>query len=219
MWPAAARTSTAPPTAPRCCAASTRRYFTPGGKLLGSFVGADVQADYATIWRLLELSYRCNICRRCAMVCPVGVDNALLAREIRKIFSQEMGIAATELLKKGSRQHLKAGSTTGMTPAALRDMMEFAEEEIEERTGKKIKIPIDKKGADILLIHNAGEFISLARESLRLCRPLRGGGHQLDPQQRDRRLRCRQLWRVVRRCGAGARGPAPRQGRPGPGRE
>ena len=38
--------------------------------------------------RLIELSYRCNLCRRCAQTCPIGVDNALLAREIRKIASR-----------------------------------------------------------------------------------------------------------------------------------
>jgi Fe-S oxidoreductase len=47
-----------------------------------------------------------------------------------------------------------------MNPAALADIVEFMEEEIEEKTGKKIKIPVDKKGADILLIHNAGEYLS-----------------------------------------------------------
>ncbi len=42
----------------------------------------------------------------------------------------------------------------------FRDIIEFIEEEIEERTGKKIKIPVDVKGADILLYHNAGEYLS-----------------------------------------------------------
>jgi Fe-S oxidoreductase len=94
------------------------------------------------------------------MVCPVGVDNALIAREIRKLFSQEMGIAPAELLSKGTRKHLESGSSTGMTPAGFKDNIEFVEEIIEEKTGKKITVPIDKKGADILLIHNAGEFLS-----------------------------------------------------------
>ncbi|MEJ5199903.1 MAG: (Fe-S)-binding protein, partial [Anaerolineae bacterium] len=97
---------------------------------------------------------------RCAQVCPAGVDNALIAREIRKLFSQELGIAPTELLRKGTRQHLQAGSTTGMNQAAFRNSVEFLEEIIEEKTGRKIKMPVDKKGADILLIHNAGEFLS-----------------------------------------------------------
>ena len=137
-----------------------QRYFTPSGKLLGSFVGADVELNAKTVWRLLELSYRCNVCRRCAQVCPVGVDNALIAREIRKLFSQELGIAAKELLTKGTRQQLQVGSSTGMNPAGFKDTVEFEEDLIFEKTGKKINIPVDQKGADILLIHNAGEFIS-----------------------------------------------------------
>jgi len=138
-----------------------KRYFTPSGKLLKSFVGADVDLNYKTVLRLLELAYRCNVCRRCAMYCPVGIDNALIAREIRKLFSQEMGIAPLELYKKGTRQHLQLGSSTGMKPLAFKSQfIPMIEDEIAERTGKKIKIPVDKKGADILLIHNAGEFIA-----------------------------------------------------------
>ena len=137
-----------------------QRYFTPSGKLLKSWVGADVELNAKTVRRLLELAYRCNICRRCAQVCPVGIDNALLAREIRKLFSQELGIAPKELLQKGTRQQLQVGSTTGMNPAGFKDTIEFQEELIYEKTGRKIRIPIDKKGADILLIHNAGEFMA-----------------------------------------------------------
>ena len=51
--------------------------------------------------RLIELSYRCNLCRRCAQTCPIGVDNGLLAREIRKIASQEMGLYTKELHDDG----------------------------------------------------------------------------------------------------------------------
>lgn len=137
-----------------------QRHHTFTGRWLGPLVGADVELSFETVWRLLELSYRCNICRRCAQVCPVGVDNALIAREIRKLFSQELGIAPAELLSKGTRKHLESGSSTGMTPAGFRNTLEFIEEIIEEKTGRKIKVPVDKKGADILLIHNAGEFLS-----------------------------------------------------------
>ena len=137
-----------------------QNHFTPAGKLLGPLVGADVEVTFETAWRLLELSYRCNLCRRCAAVCPVGVDNALIAREVRKLFSQEMGIAPTELLKKGSRAQLEVGSTTGMNPAGFKDTISFIEEIIEEKTGRNLQIPMDRKGADVLLVHNAGEFLS-----------------------------------------------------------
>lgn len=124
------------------------------------FAGNDIELNWTTIARLAELSYRCTLCRRCAQTCPIGVDNALIAHELRKLFSQEMGIAAKELHELGSVQQLKVGSSTGLNPNGFMDIKQFMEEEIEEKTGRKIKIPVDKKGADFLLIHNAGEFIS-----------------------------------------------------------
>ncbi|MBI4739239.1 (Fe-S)-binding protein, partial [Candidatus Woesearchaeota archaeon] len=75
----------------------------------------DLDLNWRTVARLGELAYRCNICRRCAQSCPIGVDNALIAREIRKIFSQELGIAPPELHDKGSMLQLKTGSSTAMT--------------------------------------------------------------------------------------------------------
>lgn len=137
-----------------------RRYFTPAGKLLGRWAGADLELNWRVVYHLAELSYRCSVCRRCASVCPLGVDNALLTRELRKLFSQEMGIAPDSVHKSGTMQHLRTGSSTGMSSAAFLNNIEFIEEIIEEKTGKRIKIPIDKKNADILLIHNAGEYIS-----------------------------------------------------------
>lgn len=137
-----------------------KKYYTTSGKLLGGFVGADIDVNWETIARLGELAYRCNLCRRCAQTCPLGLDNAILSKEIRKIFSQEMGIAPTPLHAKGTMNQLKTGSSTGLGKAAFLDTLEFLEEDTEEKFGIKLKFPVDKKGADILLFHNAGEFIA-----------------------------------------------------------
>ncbi|MFO7967596.1 MAG: (Fe-S)-binding protein [Archaeoglobaceae archaeon] len=137
-----------------------KKYFTRTGKLLGNFVSGDIDLNWRTIARLAELSYRCTLCRRCTQTCPIGVDNGLITRELRLLFSQEMGIANRELHELGTVQQLEVGSSTAMTPDGFMNIVEFMEEEIEEFTGKKIKIPVDEKGADYLLIHNAGEFLS-----------------------------------------------------------
>lgn len=137
-----------------------KRHFTPSGKYLGNFVGADVEVNWESIARLGESAYRCNLCRRCGQACPMGLDNGLVAREIRKLFSQELGIAPTPVHAKGTELQLRVGSTTGLTRPALLDTLEFIEEDIEEQTGRKVKFPIDKEGADVLLLHNAGEFIA-----------------------------------------------------------
>jgi Fe-S oxidoreductase len=88
------------------------------------------------------------------------VDNALLAREIRKIASQEMNIVAKELHQDGSMLQLKVGSSTGMNALVVKDNVEFIDEDTEERTGIKVETPWDVEGADILLIHNAGEIMA-----------------------------------------------------------
>ena len=137
-----------------------KKYINPGGRIWAAFQGADIDLNWRTVIRLGELAYRCTLCRRCAQVCPIGIGNALIAREIRKVFSQEMGIAPPELHKLGTVQQLRTGSSTGMTPAALADTIELMQEEVEEKTGMKFEWPVDREGADILLIHNAGEFLS-----------------------------------------------------------
>nr|WP_245521969.1 (Fe-S)-binding protein [Pyrobaculum neutrophilum] len=129
-------------------------------KYIAKKPGGDIELNIFTLMRLAELAYRCTLCRRCVQVCPLGIDNGLIAREIRKLFSQELGIAPKNLHEKGTVQHLKVGSSTGMTPKALLKMVKYLEDFIYEKTGKRIKIPVDQKGADILLIHNAGEFLS-----------------------------------------------------------
>jgi Fe-S oxidoreductase len=119
-----------------------------------------VEIDWKTVSDLAELAYRCNLCRRCAQACPMGADNGLVAHELRKLFSQEMGVAPKELHAAGSLVQLRTGSTTGMNPAAARDNFDFIDQEMTEKTGISVKTPWDVEGADVLLIHNAGEVLS-----------------------------------------------------------
>lgn len=120
----------------------------------------NIDLNWRTVARLGELAYRCNVCRRCAQTCPIGVDNALIAREIRKIFSQEMGIAPPELHEKGSMLQLKVGSSTSMNSLVAKDNVEFIDEDFSAETGYEFKTPWDVKGADVLLLHNAGEILA-----------------------------------------------------------
>ena len=135
-----------------------KKYARPGGKLLAKLKGEEIELNATTILRLLESAYRCTLCRRCAQACPMGVDNALLTREIRKLFSMELGIAPKEIHENGSLVQLRTGSSTGMKAHVVKDNIEFLEEDFREQTGLDIHTPWDKQGADVLLIHNAGEI-------------------------------------------------------------
>lgn len=129
-------------------------------ELWSEWRNGDLDLNWRTIARLGELAYRCNICRRCAQACPIGADNALVAREIRKIFSQELGITVPELHEKGSMLQLKTGSSTAMTKLVVQDNVDFIDQDFSEETGYEFKTPWDVEGADILLIHNAGEIMA-----------------------------------------------------------
>jgi Fe-S oxidoreductase len=137
-----------------------KKYLRPGGKFLAAFREGDIDLNWRTVARLLELSYRCTLCRRCAQVCPIGVDNGLITHELRKVFSQEMGIAPKELHEKGSVLQLEVGSSTGMNALVVKDNMDFIDEDTTDKTGIEVKTPWDKEGADVLLIHNAGEILA-----------------------------------------------------------
>jgi Fe-S oxidoreductase len=125
-----------------------------------TWVHGDIDLTWQTVVRLIELAYRCNVCRRCAQTCPIGVDNALIAREIRKLASQEMGIHPRELHDDGSVLQQRVGSSTGMSALVVKDNIDFIDEDMTDKTGLEMKTPWDKEGADILLIHNAGEILA-----------------------------------------------------------
>ncbi len=135
------------------------KYVRHGGMLSAWQHGA-VKLNWPLVARLIELSYRCNLCRRCAQTCPIGADNGLVAHELRKLFSMEMGIAPKEIHDNGSMLQLKVGSSTGMNAEVVKDNIDFIDEDTSEKTGLEVKTPWDVEGADVLLIHNAGEILA-----------------------------------------------------------
>ncbi len=140
-----------------------RRIYYKYVKEASTWVHGDVELNWKTVARLIELAYRCNLCRRCAQTCPIGADNAVMAREIRKIASQEMGIHLKELHDDGSVLQQTVGSSTGMNSEVVKDNCDFIEEDTCDKTGlpeELCKIHWDREGADILLLHNAGEIMA-----------------------------------------------------------
>jgi ferredoxin len=67
--------------------------YIDGEGIFERLTGDDFELNWTTLARLIESAYRCTLCRRCAQTCPMGVDNGLISHEIRKVFSQELGIA------------------------------------------------------------------------------------------------------------------------------
>ncbi|MEE9610804.1 MAG: 4Fe-4S dicluster domain-containing protein [Desulfatiglandales bacterium] len=107
-----------------------------------------LQKVYDTVY------YECNMCRRCTLYCPFGIDIALLISLLRGLlFSQGM---APEGLLKAVENYIEFGNQMAVTKEDWVETIEWCEEEMaEELVG--LKIPIDKKGAKIMYTVNARE--------------------------------------------------------------
>ncbi|MBU0600523.1 (Fe-S)-binding protein [bacterium] len=134
-----------------------RRYFTPAGKMLGKLANAeDLTEDVLNEWYVYF--YQCSQCRRCSVYCPYGIDTAEICMAAREIMDA-IGVGqkyTTEVLGKV----LTIGNNLGLQPNALKNTLEFVEEEIKEATGVDVRLPMDEEGAEILLVTPSADFFA-----------------------------------------------------------
>ncbi len=134
-----------------------RRYFTFAGKYFPWLVGArDLTREVLDEW--YTYYHQCSQCRRCAVACPIGIDTAEISMAAREILDS-VGVGqkyCNEIIAKLK----ETGNNLGMNPKALRATLEDLEEDLEEETGIPVKLPLDVKGADILLITPSADFFA-----------------------------------------------------------
>jgi Fe-S oxidoreductase len=107
-----------------------------------------LQEIYKTVY------YECNMCRRCTLYCPFGIDIAMLISLLRGLLTS-LNIVP-EGLAKSIANYKESGNQMAVTKEDWVETLEWCEEETsEELVG--LKIPIDKKGAKILYTVNARE--------------------------------------------------------------
>lgn len=134
-----------------------RRYFTVAGKLFPGLVGAR-ELTRETLDEWYNYYYQCSECRRCSVFCPYGIDTAELTMAGREILDH-VGIGqkyTNEILGKV----IKVGNNLGLPGPALADTLEGLEEDMEADTGVPVKMPLDVKGAEVLLITPSADFFS-----------------------------------------------------------
>jgi len=102
--------------------------------------------------------HQCSECRRCAVFCPFGIDTAEVTMAARDILSQ-IGKGQKYSNQIIAKVH-KIGNNLGLPEPALADTLEGLEEEIEDDTGVKVRLPLDEKGADILLVTPSADFVA-----------------------------------------------------------
>jgi len=134
-----------------------RRYFTWTGKYLPWLVGAeDLTEEVLDDWYIYF--HQCSQCRRCSVFCPYGIDTAEISMAAREIMDH-IGKGQKYCNEILGKVH-KIGNNLGLPVKALINTMEDLEEDIEEETGLKVRLPVDVKGADIMLVTPSADFFA-----------------------------------------------------------
>ncbi len=134
-----------------------RRYFTIAGKIAPKLVGAkDMTKDVLDDW--YKYFHQCSQCRRCAVFCPYGIDTSEISMAARDIMNH-IGLGTKYSNEILGKVH-KVGNNLGMPEQALINTMEGLEEDVKEDTGIAVRFPVDKKGADVLLVTPSADFFA-----------------------------------------------------------
>ncbi len=134
-----------------------RRYFTFWGKYFPKLVGAeDLTREVLDDW--YSYFHQCSQCRRCSVYCPYGIDTAEISMAAREIMDH-IGQGQKYCNEIIGKVH-KIGNNLGLPEPALIDTLEGLEEDIEEDTGVAVRIPVNEKGADILLVTPSADFFA-----------------------------------------------------------
>ena len=134
-----------------------RRKFTFAGKYFPKLVGAvDLTEEVLNDW--YSYFHQCSQCRRCSVYCPYGIDTAEISMAAREVMDS-IGVGqkyCNEIIAKV----YKIGNNLGLPQPALLDTLEGLEEDIEEETGVTVRLPLDVKGADILVVTPSADFFA-----------------------------------------------------------
>ena len=134
-----------------------RRKFTFAGKYFPKLVGAvDLTKEVLDDW--YSYFHQCSQCRRCSVYCPYGIDTAEISMAAREVMDS-IGVGqkyCNEIIGKV----FKIGNNLGLPEPALADTLEGLEEDIEDDTGVKVRLPLDEKGADILVVTPSADFFA-----------------------------------------------------------
>lgn len=132
-----------------------RKDFTMAGKLFGKIAGArELTFDVLKEW--FYYFYQCTQCRRCSVFCPYGIDTAEITIIVRELMNL-IGINIDWVMTPVKNSH-RTGNHLGIQPHGVKDSLEFAVDDLEDITGVRVDLPINKKGAEILFVVPSADY-------------------------------------------------------------
>jgi Fe-S oxidoreductase len=125
--------------------------FTVAGKLKLA-LGLEKKLTDSDLEHWSKIVYEaCTVCDKCAFVCPMGIELGLLIHEVRT------GLAAAgavpQDLAEATEKQKSIGSPLGVTDEMWRERIDWITDEWEA------EIPVDKAGAEILVVFTSIELM------------------------------------------------------------
>ena len=134
-----------------------RRYFTWAGKWFPKLVGAeDLTREVLDEWN--TYFNQCSECRRCSVFCPYGIDTAEITMAAKEIMDS-IGMGQKYSNEIIGKVH-KVGNNLGLPGPALLDTLQSIEEDLKEETGQDIRLPLNQKGAEVMVITPSADFFA-----------------------------------------------------------
>lgn len=153
--------------------------FTLGGKAKVA-LGLEKAVDNEDIeeWSLYDF-HACSMCNKCSFVCPMGINIASLIGAVRA--GVTAAGATPPSLKAKLDTQLKTGSPTGDDAESWAAWFRSIEEQ------ENITLPIDKKGADTLVVFTILELKGFPENLAYMARVMEAAGEDwtLSMQARD----------------------------------
>ncbi len=134
-----------------------RRHYTLAGKYLPKLVGAR-EFDQEMLDDWYTYFHQCSQCRRCSVYCPYGIDTSEVSMAAREIMDT-IGKGQKYTNEIIAKVH-KLGNNLGLPEPALADTLAGLEEDILDDINVAVKLPLDVKGAEVLLVTPSADFFA-----------------------------------------------------------
>jgi len=125
--------------------------YSPVGKVsrtLWDMLKRKGKVDGETLKSYARIAYtECNLCRRCSMYCPFGIDIAYLMSLVRRICG--LLDVVPQYLMDNTNSHIFTSTQSWVGQDDYVDTLQFIEEELRMDI-KNARIPLDRNGAEIM---------------------------------------------------------------------
>lgn len=125
--------------------------FAPVSKVkntIGEMIRKKGRVDNNFLRQSVQIAYtECNLCKRCVMYCPFGIDVAYLMSIVRRI-CHKLGITP-QYIQDTAHSHAATMNQMWVKEDQWIDTLQWQEEDAREEI-PDLRIPLDKNGADIM---------------------------------------------------------------------